>query len=168
MANGPDGRLDQVISANNRLVTAVNKKTGSQHQQARSYYYAYGINLLAIAAANNTVATGQILIAADSAFEWLATTMGCNQGGTDVSSSYLATLQITDTSSSNNMFQQAVYLLSVAGTAQLPYYLPRSRVFNPNTTLNFQVTSLGNAAATDVYLTLHGRKVIGLQLPQNI
>jgi hypothetical protein len=103
-------------------------------------------------------ATDNIIIQADADFviQYLTSTVISNNA---VLASPLATVQITDTRSNATLFDEPVPLLSVFGSAQLPFILPSPYRVVRSSTLVVTVNNLNSAAAVDYYLNFLGTKL---------
>lgn len=65
---------------------------------------------------------------------------------------------ITDTGSGRNLANIAVPVSSFFGSGQLPFILPRQRIFLANTTINVQVTNFGAGDYNALSLSFIGEK----------
>lgn len=68
-------------------------------------------------------------------------------------------LQIDSGGSGRNMFSQAVHWDTVVGDAQLPYFLPYPKLFEPRAVVNVTMANLDAAQAYDVRITFGGFKI---------
>lgn len=67
-------------------------------------------------------------------------------------------MTIQDTGSGRNLMNTAVPVASIFGTGQLPFILPRQRIFLANATVNVTLTNFDVAADYDLYLSFIGEK----------
>lgn len=163
----------------NQPVAAVQNALPSPNVDAQRYlegrrmYYIYqtpNIASIAAGATSNQVIQFDI----DSVFTWMRTTMFIDIGQAAQNSGArvtpLITLQITDTGSGTNFFNNPVPLPNIAGTAELPYVLPTPQFIQPSASLQFAFTSYVTAGTTyaDVRVALHGFKVYGSQPPAQL
>ena len=114
-------------------------------------------NLAAAAAVNLT-----FNIAGDSDFFWTkfcafalvggaATTYGAQQQPS-------ATLLIINTTTGRQYSSSAVPLPNFAGTAQFPFILPQITLWEKKSTIQLQLTNIGNATYSAIYLSFLGIK----------
>lgn len=100
-------------------------------------YFTYEVDFTAaIAASGNAV--GSFTIQADSDFLW--TKAAFIQTGAGVPA-----ILIQDTGSGRNLMNQAVPVASMFGTGQLPFILPRQRIFVARAVVNVTITNLDAA-----------------------
>lgn len=74
-----------------------------------------------------------------------------------------ATVQMVDTGSGRQLFNQAIPIPSIFGTGQLPFILPVPRIFKARSSINFTIANFD--AAQDNYnidLMLIGSKIFAL------
>ncbi len=107
-----------------------------------------------------TTASGSnsVTIQADSQFMVMALTAAVYVSNALVATPY-STVQINDTGSGANLFDQPQIIGSIFGTAQQPSILPRPRQLLPSATLTFTVSNLNSAANAFYYFSLLGRKI---------
>jgi hypothetical protein len=124
-------------------------------------FFVYGATFATIAA--NAVQNVNINIDAGSAFKWCAATMQCDLAGAAFTESAapvpLCALQITDTGSGRQLFNQAQPLSALFGNGQLPFILPQPRGFMPNSNVSLQLSNFSAATTYTVRLALIGTKV---------
>ena len=123
-------------------------------------FFVYEIDFSSLA--NGTNDTGNIDIQADSDFivqklTYFADIAAAVQ--TDSSRVIpLATVQITDTGSGRNLFNNAVPIPSIFGTGQIPFILPMPKLFLARSTVNFTVANFSLASTYNIRLSLIGYK----------
>jgi hypothetical protein len=125
-------------------------------------WFTYSVSFGNIAAAG--VVAQNIQIQADSSFELIKLSVsGTLHGGTapySNASIIECNLFITDSGSGRQLMNTPVPINSIAGTGQLPYILPESRIFKGNSTVQFNVTNYSSTNQYDnVTLSLGGRKL---------
>lgn len=102
--------------------------------------------------AGNGQATGTLQIQTDSDFFW--TKSAYAQTGTGVPA-----ILIQDTGSGRNLSTYAVPVINMFGTGQLPFILPRQRVFASNSTVNITISNLDSVnAISTLRLSFIGEK----------
>lgn len=96
-------------------------------------------------------------IETDSLFTWMQTTSFILDfiEGTTVEPA--VTVEINDTGSGRLLQQSPVYIKSMSGTGILPYILPRTRDFKPNSSVRVKFDNLGASEKT-IQLNLQGIK----------
>lgn len=113
-------------------------------------------------AAGATV-NGNIQIQADSRFKWiLAAQFSTIDGATQLESELVipnVALQIVDSGTGAQVFQNAVPIASFFGNGRLPFVLPIPYIFKPNSNLAFSLTNFGTDAYTSIRLSLIGTKI---------
>lgn len=73
----------------------------------------------------------------------------------------LATVQIRDTGSGRDLFDNAIPIPSVFGTGKIPFILPEPRIFKPNATLQVIVSNFSASTTYNIRLALLGVKIFG-------
>ena len=116
--------------------------------------YTYSVD--AVIPANSSI-TKTFNVETDSLFTWMQTTAYIEGFINDASAEPAVTVEINDTGSGRLLQQSPVYLLSMAGSARLPFILPRTREFKPNSSVRVKFTNLGNTSQT-VQLNFQGIK----------
>lgn len=105
---------------------------------------------------------GQIDIQADSDFVWqkAAYFADISAAGQEAETRVvpLCRLQLIDTGSGRNLFEQAVPVPSVFGTGELPFVLPVPRLFFARSTITLQVTNFDASNAYGLSLSFIGYK----------
>lgn len=136
-----------------------------RYLEGRRFFYIYQTpNIASLAAAATT--TNVIQFDIDSVFVWMRTCVVADiAGAVQTTSSIvipLATLQITDTGTGTNFFNNAVPLTAIAGDGRLPFVQPTPVMCSP--AASFQFTWNNYSAATtyaNLRLQLVGFKVYG-------
>lgn len=130
-------------------------------QYARDYA-AYELDFAALA--SGATATGSIQIQADSYFNWIKGAYYAtiaNAAFTDQTRPIPSiTMQVTDGGSGRQLFSPLpVPVPSVMGTGQLPFILPRPRMFMPRSSITITVANFDAAVEYNLRLTLIGEKI---------
>jgi len=125
-------------------------------------FYTYTLSVASIAAAAND--TDSVNIENDSQFVWTKTTYSCDIAGAAQTDSSrvipLITVQITDSGSARQFFDQPQVIQNIAGQGNIPFILPAPFIFNNNANINAAFINF-SAATTYANLTisLHGFRV---------
>ena len=123
--------------------------------------YTYSTEPLTIAAGATVAAS--IQIEADSDFEILKRLVFfTNETYADNISLFNAmpvTVQLTDTGSGRNLFNQPVLLSNAFGTAQFPYILQQTKIFSARSVIGITVTNLSTEDIANLQLSFAGRKI---------
>lgn len=123
-------------------------------------FFTYQVNFAAVLAGSSQTQTFTIQADADFLLTKQAffATLG-NVAFTD-SSRPIPNINVTiqDTGSGRNLMNTAVPIASIFGTGQLPFILPRQRIFLANATVNVTITNFDVADDYDVYLSFIGEK----------
>lgn len=106
----------------------------------------------------NAIIPVNVQINADSDFIWRYTTWNAFSAAGVAVAVPDVTVTFFETGAGRNMQDQAVHLLSCAGTAQLPYVLPEPKRLQAASVLTVTATNLGPANML-MYLTFHGYKL---------
>lgn len=127
-------------------------------------FFTYQVPVFSNLAITNGTATNQVVIQADSDFEWChasyefdlaASTYTYN--GRNIPN---MTILITDSGSGRQLMNAAVPVISIFGRPEMPYVLPVSKVFKANSTINFTATNFDAAVNTgNLRLSLIGYKI---------
>ena len=108
-------------------------------------------------------ATGNINIQADSDFQLQKLTYFASiSNATQTDSSRvvpLVTLEITDSGSGRNLFEEAVPIPSIFGTGQEPFILPTPKIFPARSTITLNLTNFSAATDYKMFLTFIGYKI---------
>jgi hypothetical protein len=154
-------RLEARSGANNLMAGYGNQFI----EPGRRDFYAYQATAVGVAAVIGTQATDSIAIEADANF-YLTKIAGTGLIADDAPTVAPfgvipgVSIQINDTGSGRNLFNEAVPLASIAGQAGLPFTLDYPRLVHRNSTLQVTFTQLtDNTAYSDIFLTLIGFKV---------
>lgn len=114
-------------------------------------------------AGSQTSDTQIITVQADSKFEWMKSTCwGYKDGATEPYQStdvLPMTVIIQDSGSGRLLMNGPVPLVNIAGTGQLPFILPESRIFQPNSTISIVLNNLSATQYDNVNFSLVGRKI---------
>ena len=117
-------------------------------------FFGYTVDFSSIA--NGVSATGSVKIEADAWFNMQKLNFFADIAGAAQTQSSqvipLVTVQISDSGSGRNMFNQAIPVPALFGTGQLPFILPTPKMFKPNS--NISVTIANYSAGTTYRLTL--------------
>lgn len=143
-----------------------------RYVEGRRFYYIYQTPNIATLN-NGASSTNVIQFDIDSVFCWMRTTLFVDLAGVAITSSAqivpLVTMQVTDTGSGTNFFNNPVPLPSIAGNAQLPYVLPTPQFIQPAASLQFAFTNYSAATVyNNVRIQLQGFKIYGSQPPAQL
>ena len=116
--------------------------------------YTYSID--AVVGAGLSV-TKTFNVETDSLFTWMQTTSFILGYIDNVDAEPNVTVEINDTGSGRLLQQSPVYIKSMSGSAKLPYILPRTRDFKPNSAVRVKFTNQGNTSQT-IQLNFQGIK----------
>lgn len=123
-------------------------------------FFVYEVDFAALAAAAS--ATGQFTIQADSDF--LLSKLACTA---DIAAAAqtdstrvipLVSILITDTGSGRNLMNQAVPIPAMFGQGDLPFILPRQRIFVARSVVTVTLTNYDAASTYNVKLSFIGEK----------
>lgn len=134
-------------------------------EPGRRDFYAYQARVSGLAATVGTQLQDIITIEADANFYWTKSAAYgqiADDAPTVAPSGVIpgVSVQINDTGSGRNIFNEPVPLSAMAGQAGLPFVLDYPRLVMRNSTLQVTFTQLtDNALYSDVFLTLIGFKV---------
>jgi hypothetical protein len=107
-------------------------------------------------------ATSGFTIQADSDFLWTKGTFFADIAAAAQTASSLviplASLLITDTGSGRQLMNTAVPITSLFGTGQLPFILPRQRLFLARSLVNITINNFDAAADYNIKLSFIGEK----------
>src|SRR5690606_8593628 len=129
-------------------------------------YFTYAVSFAALAAGAS--AQGNIQIQADSDFIWKQASFYADDDNVDPTFATLPYLpvnvQITDSGSGRNLFNQALPVPAVFGTGQLPNILPRDRILRARSNITFAVENFSPAGTPfNFTLCLIGEKIFKMQ-----
>lgn len=116
--------------------------------------YTYTVD--AVVPANGSV-TKTFNIETDSLFTWMQTTSHVLGYIADTDAEPAVTVEINDTGSGRLLQQSPVFIKSMSGTGILPYILPRTRDFKPNSAIRVKFVNSGGTEVT-LQLNLQGIK----------
>jgi hypothetical protein len=131
-------------------------------------YFCYSTPVANIAP--GATATLNFTIAADSTFEWIATTFTNNPSVEPGILNYGGnlTLQVTDGGSSRNLFHTPLNIQECSGDGALPLILPIPRRFLSKSQVNVYITNFDTAITYEnCILTFIGRKIFSDRNQQN-
>jgi len=132
-------------------------------QYGKEDFYVYGAKAASLAAGDEV--TVNIQLEADSDFEWQKTTFFATDDLSGVKTNFsnvlpLITVQIQDSGSGRNLFNQPILVRNIAGDGELPFVLPIARLFRANSNISI---SFKNISSGTIYLnpeiSLIGRKL---------
>ncbi len=158
-AQGPQAVSPAVAAA----ISAVPANAGGGNVQGRGLAFQYQTpSIASLAPGAQTTVT--IQFDQNSTFNWLRTTVVADLAGVAETESGLVlplvTLQMTDTGSGMSFMNAPIPLISIAGTAQLPYVLTTPQLIQPNASYLFAFASYAAAATyTNLRLQLHGYRI---------
>jgi hypothetical protein len=121
--------------------------------------FVYSIKFSAVAAAAGTF-SGNLQITADADFliQYQNSLVWDPTAHSEITNPG-AVVQIQDSGSSTNFFNQAVPIQSVFGDGYRPFLLPMPRLVSKNSTLSISGTNATTTNAVDIYLSFIGMKV---------
>lgn len=128
---------------------------GARPHEINAFFYVYSVFFDDLA--NAGVGAQQVNIQSDGNFVIQHLIFGCQNAAARVSHPDVD-VQITDTSSGMTLFDRALPIWMIAGTAELPYLLPTPRVFPASSTISVSATN-NDGGARDIYLAFMGQKV---------
>ncbi len=125
-------------------------------------FYTYTLSISAIA--NGATATDSVNIENDSQFVWIKSTYFCDIAGAIQTESNrvipLVNVQITDSGSARQFFDQPQPINSIAGQGNIPFILPAPFIFNNNAKINATFTNFSAGTTYDnLTINLHGFRV---------
>jgi len=134
-------------------------------ETGRRDFYAYQASFTGLAGTVGTQATDIVSIEADANF-YLTKIAGNGLIADDAPTVApfgvipAVSVQINDTGSGRNLFNEPVPMAAIAGQAGLPFVLDYPRLIHRNSTLQVTVSALSdNATYSDIFLTFIGFKV---------
>lgn len=118
----------------------------------------YAVTISAVASGGNS--PGTINIQADSAFmiQYMIGIAFDTVTNAEVASPR-ARVQIKDTGSGADLFNEPLFFRNIFGTAQLPLVVPTPRILSPNSSLLFSLTNDFSTNPVTYQMALHGRKL---------
>lgn len=163
MSRSPQQMQQEIILLQKRLASASQNYAAKFIEDGRRDYFCYQATATTLAAAG--VAVDQVQIEADANFYWTKTQafgLIADDAPTVAPAGVIpsVTVQIQDTGSSRNLFNEAVPLSAIAGQGGLPFVLDYPRMLARNSTLQVTFTNISdNTTYSDVFLTFVGFKV---------
>lgn len=145
-------------SAVARSMADQRRQPGDDKEKIQKVGYVYSATISAVASGTNG-AIGQINIQADSAFLVQYLVGFAHTAAFALVADPFATVQITDTGSGSNLFNEPQYFRNIFGTASLPLILATPRLLLPNSQLQFTLNNLNSAANMTYQMSFHGRKL---------
>lgn len=123
-------------------------------------FFVYELDFASVA--NGASANASFNVQSDSDFLWTAGTFAADLAAAAVTDSGriipLMNVLITDTGSGRQLMNAAVPIPSIFGVGQLPFILPRQRLFRSNTTVNVVVSNYSSATTYNLKLSFIGEK----------
>ena len=123
-------------------------------------FFVYEIDFAALAPAASS--TSSFSIQADSDFLWTSGTFFADIAAAAQTDSTrvipLISLLITDTGSGRQLMNTAVPIVSLFGNGQLPFVLPRQRLFRPNSNVTITANNFDAAITYNLRLSFIGEK----------
>ena len=127
-------------------------------------FYIYEEDFASIA--NGASSTGTINIQADSDFVLQKMTYFADiSAAVQTNSSRvipLATILVTDSGSGRNLMESAVPISSIMGTGNVPFILPKPKLFKARTTISITVANFSASTTYAIRLSFIGYKVFYL------
>lgn len=127
----------------------------------RRDFFVYDIDFATLAPGGT--ANGQIQIQADADFELQKLTHFSDIAAAGQTESTrvlpLVTIQITDTGTGRQMFNQPVPIGAMFGDGRIPFILPTTKVFSRNASVAFVLSNYDAANTYNVRLQLIGAKI---------
>lgn len=124
-------------------------------------FFAYQENFSSIAAGASQ--TGNVNVQADSDFLLQKLTFFADiGGGVQTANSKvlpLVNIQITDTGSGRQVFEQAIPIASIFGSGDLPFILPTPKLFAARSTITILISNFSAGTTYNIYATLIGQKI---------
>lgn len=123
-------------------------------------FFIYEIDFAALAPAAS--ATAQLAVQADADFIWSkAAQMSDIAAAAETVSSQvipLASVLITDSGAGRQLMNTAVPIFNIFGNGQIPFILPRPRIFRSQSVVTVQVTNYSAATTYNIKLSFIGEK----------
>lgn len=143
-----------------------------RYMQGRRFFYIYQTpNIASLAAAASSTNTIQFDV--DSIFTWMRIAFFCDLAGAAITSGArilpLVTMQVTDTGSGTNFFNNAIPIPSIGGDGALPFVMPTPQFVQPSASLQFAFTNYSAATTyANLRIQLIGFKVYGENAPAQL
>lgn len=112
-------------------------------------FYVYTVDIAAVS--EGASGTGSFTVQADSDFVIQQLTGVAQLVDNTIIASPIATVQITDTGSSFNLFSAPTHWTAIFGTGQLPFILPVPRLLAANAKVNITVNCIEEGASDNHY-----------------
>lgn len=120
-------------------------------------YFVYNTTFLSLL--TGVTQTNLVQIQSDSDFVLTYLSASMLTTATQVAQTFMsATVQIQDTGTGKNFFNQVSLAGLIFGTGGYPFLLPSPRVIAPNTNVKFDVTNL-LATTCDMYISMQGARI---------
>lgn len=145
-------RLVSVLQANS-IIKGVARK---DKKLIGADFFSYNIRISALASGSS--AQGSVTVQADSDFVVMFMAGAQFVSNAFVTNPY-SLVQLTDTGTGRNFFNDALPFSSVFGNNGFPFILPAPRVFAPNTTILANVQNVNSAAAATYYMSFLGTRL---------
>ena len=127
-------------------------------------FFVYGVNVLALVA--GATFNGGFQIQADSDFKLIKLGLTNDVAGAaqaDATRSFpLATIQIVDTGSGQQLFNIPISIGALFGNGELPFILPVPRIFKARSNISISVASFEAANTNNIRLAFIGNKIFQL------
>jgi type 1 fimbria pilin len=124
-------------------------------------FSAYSIRFASLA--SGASGNGSIQIQADTSFEWTKAAFWADIANAAFTQSTQpfpnVGVQILDTGTGRNIFDQAIPVPTVFGTPGLPYILPVPYTFAPRSSIAVSVANFDAAVTYDLWLIFQGYKI---------
>lgn len=130
-------------------------------QKALRDFFIYGTASITVAAAGTGTAT--IQVQADAAFELQKLAFFADIAGAVQTESTrvlpLMTIQITDQGSGRQLFNVAQAIPAMMGDGRMPFILPTTKIFAPNSAIGLDFTNFSAATSYNLRVALIGSKI---------
>lgn len=127
-------------------------------------YFVYQIDFSNLAPGGTS--TGNINVQADSDFKWIKATYHANETNVSQQQSTrvipLVTVQITDSGSGRQLFNNPVPIENVFGTGLLPFILPVYRIFKARSNIAVTLINFSAGSTYNIRLSFIGTKIFKL------
>jgi hypothetical protein len=130
-------------------------------RRLRRDFFVYAVNFLSLTA--GSARSTSIQIQADSDFELQKLSVFADILAAQQTASTrvlpLVTIQITDTGTGRQLFNQPVAVPALFGDGQIPFILPTTKVFSRNASVTFDVVNFAAGTDYNLRLNLIGSKI---------
>lgn len=137
-----------------------NPVAGTESPYFAKDFFVYEADILNIGPGQTQ--TTYFTIQADSDFLWTKAAYFADTGAGGITSSNrvipLATVLVQDTGSGRILMANAVPIVSMFGTGELPFILPRQRIFVARSQVQVNVTNFSTADTYNIRLSFIGEK----------